>query len=74
MNELLEQQQELLVKRMNMDRKFTLFLDENDDAMQENFDHPSWATYREMLNEYEQLTTQLNRCTYYLTKAVQQSH
>lgn len=71
MNELLAEQQELLVKKMNMDRKFTLFLDEHDKDMQENFDHPSWSIYRKMLTEYEQLNNKLSRCAYYLAKAVQ---
>lgn len=63
--ELLVLQHELTIERMNKDREFSLFLDENDKDMSEDFDHPNWNVYRNMLDEYTSLNASLALVNYY---------
>lgn len=58
--------QDLTVQRMRKDREFTEFLDEHDKDMSEDFDHPQWTVYRNMLSEYTTLNTNLALVNYYI--------
>lgn len=63
--DLLVLRHELTIERMKKDREFTMFLDENDKDMSEDFDHPNWNVYRNMLDEYTSLNASLALVNYY---------
>lgn len=67
---LIQARDQLQIDKMHKDRDFTVFLDDNDKDMQEDTNHPSWATYRKMLTEYSSLNSQLALVNYHISKHV----
>jgi hypothetical protein len=67
-SEIQERLNELYVKRANMDKAFTEFLEKYDALMNENPFHPSWQFYREASEKYSKLEYEIKTAKYYLTK------
>ena len=60
---------DLTIKRMKMDKFFTLFLDKFERKMSpETLDTPIWKLYRSKLKEYEGIQRALTMADYYLRK------
>jgi hypothetical protein len=68
-NKLQEHLNNLLVKRANMDKDFSKFLDKYDSKMNENPFHPAWDLYRESTTKYNKLEYEIKSCNYYLNKS-----
>lgn len=60
--------QKLLVLRMELDRKFSDFLRENEFTMGEDFETPIWKKYKTMNREYTQVVNLINQAEFYLKK------
>jgi len=69
---LTEIHQTFVVEKMKLDKYFSIFLDENEDEMNqsENFDSPAWKTYRLKLKEYDAIERFVSQSKYYLNKHV----
>lgn len=69
---LTELHQTFIIEKMKLDKYFSLFLDENENEMNqsENFDSVSWQTYREKLKEYDAIERLVTHSKYYLAKHV----
>jgi hypothetical protein len=64
--------QTFLIEKMKLDKYFSIFLDENEEEMNqsENFDSPAWKTYRSKLKEYDAIERFVSQSKYYLNKHV----
>jgi len=70
MTELLNKRHELLVKKMKMDKFFSLFLDKFERKMDpEKPNTPIWKLYKEKLKEYGVLSQEIKNIEYWITKA-----
>ena len=59
----------LFIKRMQMDKFFTMFLDRYSDKMDpEKLDTPIWKLYRKSLKEYDQLSKEITATEYWIKK------
>ena len=71
MTELLNKRHELLVKKMKMDKFFSLFLDKFERKMDpEKPNTPIWKLYKEKLKEYGVLSQEIKNIEYWITKAI----
>ncbi len=62
-------QQELVLKKMELDKQFSEFLGENEWTMGENVDTPIWREYKDGLRQYSEVTKTLVQIEYYLKRA-----
>ena len=70
MTELLNKRHELLVKKMKMDKFFSLFLEKFERKMDpEKPNTPIWKLYKEKLKEYGVLSQEIKNIEYWITKA-----
>jgi hypothetical protein len=60
---------QLIVNKMKLDKFFSIFLDSTE-MSEDNDGSPEWVTYREMLKEYERITTLLRAAQYRLHRYV----
>lgn len=60
--------QELIVKKMELDKNFSEFLHKNEFTMGENVDTPIWHKYKESLKQYSEVTKSITQIEYYLKK------
>lgn len=68
--DLQEAYRDLLVRKMNLDRWFSVFLDEHGDEMDPSDNTtPVWREYRTKLAEYENTERLITTATYYLNHA-----
>jgi hypothetical protein len=68
-DDLVEIKNELTLKRMKMDKFFTMFLDKFERKMHpEKLNTPVWNLYRKQLKEYEGIQRALTMTNYYLEK------
>jgi hypothetical protein len=61
-----------VIEKMRLDKYFSEFLDENETEMNqsENFDSPSWETYRKKMKEYDDIERLVTHSKYYAAKHV----
>lgn len=59
-----------LVKKAQLDKYFTEFLEDHDDEMSDNLDSPWWKVYRNKLDEYDSIQRFINTSKFYLTQHV----
>jgi hypothetical protein len=69
---LSEIHQAFVIEKMKLDKYFSIFLDDNEEEMNqsENFDSPAWQTYRLKLKEYDAIERFVSQSKYYLNKHV----
>jgi hypothetical protein len=69
---LTEIHQAFIIEKMKLDKYFSIFLDDNEEEMNqsENFDSPAWQTYRLKLKEYDAIERFVSQSKYYLNKHV----
>ena len=66
---IINQQHQLLVEKMRLDKFFSLFLDKFERKMDpENTDTPIWKLYKTKLKEYADVQQAITAATYYLRK------
>lgn len=65
--ELLTVRNELVAKRMTMDKKFSIFLDQTK-LPEEEIDCPEWNQYHVMLKQYDHINTLYRACQYWLER------
>lgn len=61
-----------VIEKMQLDKYFSVFLEENETEMNqsENFDSPSWETYRKKMKEYDDIERLVTHSKYYAAKHV----
>lgn len=70
MTELLNKRHELLIKKMKMDKFFSLFLEKFERKMDpEKPNTPIWKLYKEKMKEYGVLSQEIKNIEYWITKA-----
>lgn len=58
--------QELISKRMELDKEFSIFLEDNEWKMGENVDTPIWQKYRTMGETYTRLARDILLTEHYM--------
>lgn len=66
---IVDQQNQLFVQKMKLDKFFSLFLDKFERKMDpDNTDTPIWKLYKNKLKEYNDVQQSITAATYYLRK------
>jgi hypothetical protein len=69
-NGIADLQNELTIKRMKLDKFFTLFLDKFEKKMNPDVTNtPVWNLYKTKLKEYESIQRSITLTTYYLKRS-----
>jgi hypothetical protein len=68
-NELIEKKNNLVVKKMKMDKFFSMFLEKFERKMDpDNINTPIWKLYKSKLKEYEKITHEIKSTNYWISK------